>query len=183
MGGQAAEWGPNVGEDDRREWSRLELAGIIREQVASHLAAQEKKFDLLRDGAQAALLTQTMMVGDLSLGLEGFIPKTERTLKELSTNAETSRKLYDERDATQNERLSGIENQVAIFGGRQRRIWKALREIADSATRSNGKWDYVKLSALAAATYEGIALVSPHMINWWNEAKKIAAAMVAAAGK
>jgi hypothetical protein len=95
--------------DTPREWSALEIGAIADDRLRLALSPIHANLKLIADGAQASILSATILHGDAALGLKGAIPDLQQRMGTMETRQVGREALDDSRYAQNAERLEKLE--------------------------------------------------------------------------
>lgn len=148
-----------------REWlTRGEVKDVIHGEMRDALAQQNemlekqnKILDKIADGAQAQMLSATILHGSPEIGLKGVLPDLRERVEAVETQIDTLTRMGDERDTAMTVRLERLE-------ANQNRIWRGLRKICEwIATNDDGHVSYRRVVTVATAIG---ALVHMALTHW-----------------
>ena len=94
---------------DQLSERRREDHTAFRDEVRGDLAEHKVLLDKIADGAQASLYSATLLHGNPSIGLKGFIPEVQERLKALEDGAQADRETNKGRHDENCGRLEKLE--------------------------------------------------------------------------
>lgn len=141
-------------------WVKSVVHGEMREALTQHtemLEKQNKILDKIADGAQAQMLSATILHGSPAIGLKGVLPDLQERVGVIETDVVELRRVGEERFGLMTSQLERLE-------ANQNRIWRGIRRLCEwISTSSDGQVDYKRM--IAMATFIG-ALVHMLLTHW-----------------